>query len=166
MSNALYEISEQYKALLELSDEIPEDAFRDTLEAIEGEFDLKADNIACVIKDLEGYAQSVKDEIERLEKKRTSAFRRIENLKNYLFEQMQAVGKIKILSPRNTITIKKKPVSVKLSPDFIEWAQSHTRDDLLRYKLPEADKSAIKMALENGEVIPAELVTGERLDLK
>lgn len=166
MSNALYEISEQYKALMEMADDIPEDALRDTLEAIEESFNDKADSIACVIKELRNFADDIKKETEMLEKKRNSTMRRIDSLKHYLFEQMQAIGKIKILTPRNTITIKKKPVSVKLSPDFIEWAQSHTRDDLLRYKLPEADKSAIKMALENGEVIPAELVTGERLDLK
>lgn len=166
MNNTLYEISEQYKALLELSDDIPEDALRDTLEALDGEFDSKADNIACVIKDLDGYALSIKEEVERLEKKRKSAIRRSENLKSYLFEQMLAIGKTKIVKPRNTLIIKEKPVSVKLSPDFIDWAQSHARDDLLRYKLPEADKPAIKTALENGEVIPAELVRGERLDLK
>ena len=50
----LYEIANDYLALLQAIDEgeIPEEAIADTLEAIEGEIEFKADNLACVLKTL------------------------------------------------------------------------------------------------------------------
>ena len=37
---------------------------------------------------------------------------------------------------------------------FVEWAQTSGNEDLLRYKLPEVDKTAIKARLTSGEEIP------------
>ena len=49
----LYELGEQYRALLEMSeDEIPEDVLADTLDGLKGEIEAKADGICCLIKEL------------------------------------------------------------------------------------------------------------------
>ena len=49
----LYELSEQYQNLLAMMDEIPEDAFADTMEALEGEVEEKIDGIVAAIMALD-----------------------------------------------------------------------------------------------------------------
>ena len=50
----LYEINQTYQEFFDKveSGEIPEEAVSDTLESLDGEFEDKADNIACYIKSL------------------------------------------------------------------------------------------------------------------
>jgi hypothetical protein len=50
----LYEISNEYLEYIRLAQEcaVPSDYIKDTLESISGDFDQKADNIACLIKNL------------------------------------------------------------------------------------------------------------------
>ena len=51
----LYEISDEYNQFLQAveDEEVPIEAVADTLEGIKGEFNEKADNIACMIKNQE-----------------------------------------------------------------------------------------------------------------
>ena len=60
----LYEISSQYNQFLQAVEngDIPIEAVSDTLEAIEGEFEDKADNIACLIKNKEAEMLAIKAE--------------------------------------------------------------------------------------------------------
>lgn len=65
----LYEISENFRTMAAmLEDEDPEvqAAAKDTLEAIQGEFSDKADNIACLIKELKADAEAIKEEADKL----------------------------------------------------------------------------------------------------
>lgn len=162
----LYEISGQYQQLLDLSDEIPDEALRDTLESIDAEFDEKADEIACAIKDLNGDAVKLDAEIKRLTERKKAAERRAEWLERYLYEQMQRTHRIKIHTPRNVLTIRKTPVSVQLKPEFMQWASENGRTDLLKFYAPQPAKAAIKAALQDGENIPANLVQGEGLVIR
>ena len=60
----LYEIKNTYLDFLARmeSGEIPEEAVQDTLEGLEGVFEEKADNIACLIKTLNAEASAIKTE--------------------------------------------------------------------------------------------------------
>lgn len=53
----LYEISQEYVQFLRMveDEQIPQDAIADTLDSIKGEFEVKADNIACVVKKRESF---------------------------------------------------------------------------------------------------------------
>ena len=60
----LYELSREYETLSNLweTGEIPDEAARDTLEGIAGEAEEKADNIACMVKNLNAEAKAMKEE--------------------------------------------------------------------------------------------------------
>ena len=81
----LYEIANDYLALLQAIDEgeIPEEAIADTLEAIEGEIEFKADNLACVLKTLNAEVSAIKAEerhlqsVESKRKRQASALKTI-----------------------------------------------------------------------------------------
>lgn len=66
----LYEIAQDYLKLLEMAEEVDEEVFKDTLEGIEGELEIKADGYAKVIAELENRAEGLDKESKRLAEER------------------------------------------------------------------------------------------------
>lgn len=166
----LYEISDQYAALMDMADDIPADALADTLESIQADFDEKAINVALVIQNLKSDENQLKEEIDRLTAKKRAIKARQDRLREYLLTNMQSVKKMAIKSPLIGITLKRTPAKIDKSADwesrFVNWAQENNRDDLLFFYDPEPDTKAIMRAIDNGEDIPAKLVSGETVMIK
>lgn len=164
----LYELTNDYLALLEAidNDEIPEEAIADTLEAITACIEDKADNIACLLKNLDAECKAIKAEEERLAERRKAKEKSHERIKQYLSETLQRAGLDKVETARNRITFRKSE-TVEVDEDaFITWAQTH-RDDLLTYSAPKANKTEIKKALKGGaEIIGAELRINQNIQIK
>ena len=75
----------------------------------------------------------------------------------------------KVDQPIAKLTIRQNAESVEVADEknFIEWAQSHDRDDLLRYSTPDINRTAIKDAIRSGAEIPgAQLVRTKSLIIK
>lgn len=66
----LYQIKENYLDFLNKVEEgeIDSEFIKDTLEAITDEFEVKVDNLACYIKNLNGEATAISDEAKDLAK--------------------------------------------------------------------------------------------------
>ncbi len=166
----LYDINQSRLDFLEriASGEIPEEAIPDTLASMDGEFDDKADNIACFIKSLQSDAQAIKSEADTLILRASTKIRKAEKLTEYLYGQLKFAGKSKIETARNILQIKINPLAVQIvnAKSFIAWAKENN-DSLLTYKEPAPDKKAIKTALQDGIEIPnVELVRAEKLTIK
>lgn len=156
----LYEIKDNYLKLLQADIE-DEQAFNDTLEAIEGELEDKADNIACLIKTVNYEAKAIKEEAKNLLERAKQKENTADRLKKYLFDTFKALNKDKLETSRNKLSIRKNPASVVLAEDF--YHEEYV-EEIKTYK---ADKKAIKEALQSGEVIQgARLEQSERLDVK
>ena len=156
----LYEIANDYEALIESieSGEIPEEAIADTLEGIEALLEDKADNIACLIKNIKADVQAIRAEELNLAERRKSKESQIERLTTYLSETLQRVGISKMETVRNKISFRKsESVSVADEGAFIAWAMGN-HDDLLTYKDPTINKTAIKKALSSGEEIEGAVI--------
>lgn len=96
--STLYEITGDYLRLLEMLEEdenLDPQAFADTLEGIEGEFEIKADGYARVLKELTSEAGKYDVEIQRMTARRDSLNNRSKMLKQHLYESMKATGKLK-----------------------------------------------------------------------
>lgn len=158
MDMTLYEIGQAYQYFLEQAGagEIPEEAIQDTLDGIEGDFREKADNIACMIKNLEYQVSAMKAEEQTLSARRKAKENRVRQLKSYLCENMLAINLKKIETARNLISLRKSPPAIKIEdiPRFIEWAQRNDQDALLTYRDPEPSKTRIKEYLDSGGEIP------------
>ena len=166
----LYEITAQYQRLMDdiAEGNIPGEAVKDTLDAVEGEFDLKLDNLSCYVKSLNAEATAIKNEItaltERMKSKQAEADRLIE----YMYGEMCEVGKTKVETARCKLTIKQNPEAVTVSDTamFIEWAKQFN-DDLLTYAQPAINKTKIKETIKSGETVPMCSITrGQRLEIK
>lgn len=149
----LYELGSEYQELLSLIDngEIPEEAIADTLEALQGELRDKIDNVACVIKNLKAESDAIKAEAKNLTERAKAKEKRADYLKKYISATMQQFGIDKIETARNVIKFGKSS-AVEISAGFIEWAKDHS-ENLLRTKVEiEADKAAVKEAIQNGNI--------------
>jgi hypothetical protein len=164
----LYDLTNEYLALLDAidNDEIPEEAIADTLEAITGEIESKADSIACLLKNLDADILAIKAEESRLAERRKAKEKSYERIKEYLSSTLQIAGLDKIETARNKISFRKSESVEVDEASFILWAQKN-RDDLLTYVAPKVNKTEIKKALKNGEeIIGAELRVNTNIQLK
>ena len=149
----LYEIAAEYENFMTAIEngEIPEEAIGDTLEGITSLLDEKADNIACLIKNLTAEAEAIKAEEDRLKARRTAKLNRAARLTEYLSTTLQNAGYTKIETARNNISFRQNPPSVVFDNEtaFIEWANEHCKS-LLTYDKPTVNKTAIKTAINEG----------------
>lgn len=153
--STLYELTGEYIMLAEmLADEEEENqVILDTLEAIEGEFEEKAENYAKIIKMLEADSKAIKGEIERLSKRKQSLEKRGEMIKQSLENAMRATGKTKFQTLLFHFHISKNggKAPILLTGEVPE-----------EYRKPgEANLTAIREALEAGEKLSFATV-GER----
>lgn len=79
----MYELTADYMGVLELATnpEIDPQAITDTLEAIGEEIEIKAENTAKVLRELEGMAAALKAEEQRLNARRKSIENNVERIK-------------------------------------------------------------------------------------
>ena len=131
-------------------------AWFDTLGGIEGEFDEKAESIAVYIKQLKAEAKMLKAEKAAIAKRQSQKEKQAESLKTYLFKSMQALGRQKIDMPRAVMSLKKNAPSLVVDDEisFVEWAEEHNLDHLLKYSMPEVKKNDVKALCKKGEEIP------------
>ena len=148
----LYEIDKNIEALVNTVDpdtgEITVD--NEALDALLMERDAKIENIACYIKNLVAEAKAIKEEEIALSARRKTTEKKAERLKDYL---TYALHGEKFQTSKCAVSFRKS-TSVEVDDCFVEWAQTSGNEDLLRYKQPEVDKTAIKARLTSGEEIP------------
>jgi hypothetical protein len=166
----LYEIANDYLALMQAieNDELPEDAIADTLEAIEGEIEEKADNIGCVLKEIEAEINAFKTEEQRLAERRKRKEKLYEKLKTYLSETLQRIGVDRVETTRNIISFRKSEAVEVDEEKFLKWAnEQFNRDDLIiSTYFEKANKTEIKRELKAGIGLPyATLVTKQNIQL-
>lgn len=151
---ALYELAENYRMLQAMldDDEVDEQAIIDTIEAMEGEFDEAADNIACLIKTVTYETEAMAAEIKKLQERKRIKENKSKRIKEYLLENMQKINRTKIETARNRISIRKNPASLivtnisALQDNIGNWKSRKWNED-------ELDKTKIKERLNAGETI-------------
>ena len=167
-SLSLYQLSSHYiQALDFLTDPelaIPIEAVNDTLEALGGELEDKAVNVAKFIRNMETTANAIKKAEVDMAKRRKSLETRVQWLEDYLKSSMEATGITKIECPYFKLSIAKNPPALDLFdsqavPDQYKHTETVTTEHI--------DRAAIKAALSSGyEIDGARLVNGSRLVIK
>lgn len=163
----LYEIENDYLSLLEAIEngEVPEEGIADTLEAVKGEIEAKADNIACLLKTLNAEIVAINAEELKLRERRRVKEAAHDRLKAYLSDSLQRLGIDKIETARNAISFRKSE-AVEIPDGFVDWAVKN-RDDLVTYGKPKANLTEIKKILKDGGVIEgAQLVVRQNIQIK
>lgn len=119
----LYELTHDYMFLLEMmeDEDIDPQVINDTLEALGGAIEEKADNYAIILQTLSNNIMDLENEIQRLTKRKKSLESNVERMKNNLTYSMRTVGKTKFRTNRFSFSIQKNggalPVKLKVNPD-------------------------------------------------
>lgn len=105
----LYELTEQYETLQEMmyDPDMDEQTMRDTMEALWGEIEDKADGYAKIILGMKYDIEALQAEERRLQARRQSLDARQKWLKENLMTNMEAIGKTKIKTALFTVSIQK-----------------------------------------------------------
>lgn len=175
ISNEFEELFESYDDLAEWADdngislENAETAWFDTLDGIEQEFEVKAENLALYIKELNFKAIALKQEEKSLSERRKSIEHRVESIKSYLSDCMNQVHRKKIDGVKASISVRNNAPSLKIQDEnaLISMLERNGRDDLLRFKAPELNKTEIKNLLKSGvQLDGCSLVSTQSLIIK
>ena len=142
----LYEITGNLLALQNLmeSDELDAETLADTLEAVEGEYEIKLENYCKVIKNLEADITAIKNEVTRLSYNRKSLEKNIDILKAAMFDSMKSTGTNKVKGQIFTLSIQKNGGK---APVVVDVKTADLPDELVRIK-EEADIEAIRSYIE------------------
>lgn len=148
--STLYQLTDEYMQLLEFaSSDAPEDiqAFFDTIDGLDFEIGLKADDYAAVIRELEGQVEVITKEAVRLQCKATAINTNVKRMKDALKNAMIAMGKKSMQTELNKFTVVKNggKLPLILNEEFVT-------DDYKKTVMV-TDKEKIRSALENGVVL-------------
>ena len=148
MSN-LYQITQDYLQIMSMMEdpELDPQILADTMEAVEGELEIKAENYAKVIRNLEGDIAAIKVELDRLSAKKKTLENNIKTMKSALQMAMEVTGKTKFKTELFSFGIRKNAPSVIMDEPYIE----NVPERFLKYSEPTINRSAIKEAIQNGE---------------
>ena len=115
------------------------------LNELQLERDTKIENVACWIKDLKAEAEAIKAEKQALAERQKVAENKAESLKKWL---AYALNGEKFKTAKCAISFRKSE-SVEVTDAGIKSLMKE-HDELLTYKAPEPNKTAIKQALKDG----------------
>lgn len=147
--NTLYELTNDYKSLLDLAGSAdPEEieTFNDTLEAVLGEIEVKADGYAVVLSEIEGRADIVAKEINRLKAIEDRLVATHKRMKDRLKLAMEELHTNEIKTDLHRFKIVKNGGKFPLVIDG-GVPESYKRVELVD------DKEKIRKALESGECL-------------
>lgn len=168
MSLKLYEISDEYRSAVEScidpeTGEIDIEAFeREQGKSIEL-MTQKAINIACMIREWEAESAAIGDVIAGQLKRCKALENRAKRLRDYLADNMLAVGIPAISDPRISVRLRKNPVKVNISEGAV-IPEHYCR--VIPARL-EPDRALIKQAIESGDTVPGvSLTQSTRLDIR
>jgi len=133
-----------------------DNVFLDTMEGLEGELVDKCINVAAYFQNLEADAKAMKEAEARIKSRRVSMENKANRLRQYLKDNLERSGILKIECPEFSVTIRKPSDIVDIFHEDLvpmEFVQVTT--------LSKIDKNALKKALKEGTVAGAKLVKGK-----
>ena len=156
----LYDLSEKYRALLDMEEDIDPTVFHDTLDSLEDAIENKAEGYAIVIRQFKTDVKTLKDEENRLEKRRQAIETKIGIMQESLYEAMKNTGIDKIKSPRFTVWVQKNPMAVSITNETL------IPEEYYIPQLPKLDKKQLKEDMKHGEIPGVELVQTEGVRIR
>lgn len=153
----LYEITEAYANLEAIEDDVDVSS---ALANVEGALEDKLESIAKVIKNLDAMADAYEDEERRLRTKKQAAKKRVDGLKKYVKDNLEAIGKDKVEAGIFKWSLQNSP------PKLIITDESLIPDEFFMIERKPI-KSEIKKAIEMEQAIDgAEIVREKHLRLR
>ena len=146
--SSLYEVTGNILALQEML-ESPiddEDILKDTLEAVQGEYEAKIESYCKVIRNIEADIEAIKTETKRLSEKKKVLENNIDRLKKAMFDSMKATNTNKVKGQIFTVAIQRNGGKL---PVIVDVETSELPDDLVKV-VESPDLEAIAKLIDSG----------------
>ena len=120
----------------------------------------KAASIASLVREFDARAVAAQAEADRIMAHARAATSRARWLKDYLLNNLQALGVPRIQTPTILVAVGK-------SPPAVEILDEEHIPDAFKHLVQSVDKSLLRTALMTGEVVPgARLIRGTHLSIR
>lgn len=166
-SLTLYEVASEHRQMVERLMSTQDDAqtIADTIESESYPLEIKAQNVAYAIRNLEATAEAIKAAEKQMADRRKAMENRAEHIREYLKTCMEVANVQKVECPHFALTIKKNPQSVHIFEEALIPAEYMAPAP--PPPPPAPNKVAIKEAINAGKEVPgAMLVQGKRLEIR
>lgn len=166
MEGTLFEITERYRQLLDFAadGDIEDEVFEETLQSIEDEIEVKAENYIRVIKELEVRKGSINGEIEVIQKEveRRKAF--IDSIDRHIARMKEALCSAMVTLDKKKFKTEHFSLWTQETSEVVITDEANIPLDYYTAPKPKVSKEKIKEALKNGEKLAfARLDTHEGL---
>lgn len=158
----LYDITGNILTLQEMLEEAVDDqCLLDTLEGVQGEYEIKLESYCKVIKNLEADMEALKTEAKRLTDKRKVLENNVDRLKKAMFDSMKATNTDKVKGQLFTVAIQRNGGVVPINYDKNDKnITAHLPEQLVNV-VETPNLEAIRELLEAGKVVEG-FTLGER----
>lgn len=151
----MYELTEMYQNIWDLvgDDEVDLETLEKALSSIEDNIEIKAESMAKLVKGIDGDVVALKEEENRLAKRRKALENKQTNIKLYLKNQLKVMGIDKVKTPLFTVALQNNPPSVNiLNEDLIpeQYKKSVTTVSVVKKDLLEDLKQGL--IIEGAEI--------------
>ena len=158
---SLYKLTEQQRELKEAAgnSDLPAEAFKDTFEALEGQFNDKAVSVIHVVQNMDSDVDALDAEINRLTERKKIIKNKKDSIREYLRTNMEANEITKIECPLFTITLAKgRDICVINDQDKLP-------DDYIKVSVVQKPAAILK-ALKAGDDIPGAHIENSKTSLR
>lgn len=158
----LYELAENYRNLQELVDReyVDKEVIENALDQVEGDISEKLENIAKLMKSIDGDINSLKVEEERLANKRKLLENNSKKLREYIQSSLIILNTKKIKTNLFNFIIRKNTPSVNITDENL------ISDEFIKIE-KKIEKKKVLEALKSGIEVPgAEMKQSESLQIK
>ena len=161
--STMYELTTDYMTVLSMATdgETPPEAIADTLEAIGGEIEIKAESSAVIMQELNAEADKIDAEIKRLTARKNALETNADKIKDRIYNAMKTTKKEKFKTTLFSFSIKKNP------PKLIIDDRTKIPKKYLIPQPAKIDNAALKADLSEGKKCKyAHIEQGESLTIK
>ena len=146
---SLYELTAEFLQLLDMArdEDVDPECLEDTMDMVQGTFVDKADGYGKVIQQLSAEAESIDQEIKRLQARKKRALTSIDRMKSHLKNAMEVTGMRKFQAKLFSFAIRACPPKVVIDEVFVE----NIPEEYLVYAQPTVDKLKVKEDLKAGK---------------
>ena len=146
---SLYQLTAELLQLFDMArdEDVDPKCLEDTMDMVQGTFVEKADGYGKVIRQLTVEAESIDQEIRRLQARKKRILTNIDRMKSHLQNAMEVTGLRKFQAVLFSFAIRACPPKVVIDEVFIE----NIPDEYLVYDQPTIDKLKIKEDLKAGK---------------
>jgi hypothetical protein len=157
----------ELQAMADTDDEGLKEALQHAMDEIQGDFNIKADNIVMLRRNIESDVTAIDSEIERLKELKRIKSNSVSQISDYLRRNMEAANIKSIKRPLFTITLAQAPEKVIVDnedalPDELTVVKSSVDPDkkAIAAKLKEIREhnETVRKRMEAGEDVEAELI--------